>query len=119
MDNTNKYNFLTVKLTEHKPPEFKEKKGVDYILFGNSKDYRNNYPQYLIDNYRGSSKHKSLVDGKCDFINGRGWTVEANDLEGKPLMSINEFIKHPNNYQPLKKLSKNAYLIASYSEATT
>ena len=26
MDNTNKYNFLTVKLTEHKPPEFKEKK---------------------------------------------------------------------------------------------
>jgi len=48
----------------------------------------------------------ALVDGKCEFIQGRGWEIEANELEDKPLLEIKNFIKQPNNFQPLKKLSK-------------
>ena len=106
MAEDNKYSFLHIKLNEHKPPEFKEKKGVEYVLFGNSSDYRNNYPQYLIDLYRGSSKHRALTDGKCDYINGRGWEIEAVEIDEKALLTVKQFIKEPNNFQPLKKLSK-------------
>jgi hypothetical protein len=54
---------------EHKVPVMKENRQADFISYG----LVNEYPYYLIDNYRRSSKHNALVNGKVNYIIGNGW----------------------------------------------
>jgi len=46
-----------------------ENKAGKYITYGAF----NEYPYYLLDNYRRSSKHNAIVNGKVNYIVGGGW----------------------------------------------
>lgn len=54
---------------EHKVPVMLENKAGKYITYGAF----NEYPYYLLDNYRRSSKHNAIVNGKVNYIIGGGW----------------------------------------------
>jgi hypothetical protein len=60
---------------EHKVPVMLENRSGKYITYG----FANEYPYYLLDNYRRSSKHNAIVNGKVNYIMGGGWQA-GNDL---------------------------------------
>ena len=65
MDNKQKHYFTTLQVpTWHKPPRFKESRRFDWINYGEGNDY----PDYLINLYNGSSTHQAIVSGKKDYI---------------------------------------------------
>ena len=53
---------------EHKVPVMLENRSGKYITYG----LVNEYPYYLLDNYRRSSKHNAIVNGKVNYIIGCG-----------------------------------------------
>ena len=54
---------------EHKVPVMLENRSGKFITYG----FANEYPYYLLDNYRRSSKHNAIVNGKVNYIMGGGW----------------------------------------------
>lgn len=93
---TVKYMLSVVKFNSCQVPEFKEKKGRPWILFGKDNDY----PDYLITLFERSSKHRAIVTGKVDLVLGRGWEPgNQNDARAA------EFIKAPNAEENLRELT--------------
>lgn len=96
-DNKKKYNFSVIAFDAHKPPKMVEKKNKNYVIFGDDKEYFNNYPQYLMDNYNQSSTHNAICNGVINYISGRGLEVKkyntVQDLaEAKMLIrKVNEW----------------------------
>jgi hypothetical protein len=71
------YNIINVQFDQAQQPKFEEKKGRNYVEFGE----RNNYPTYLIDLYGESPKHGAIIKGKVNYIYGKGFediTQKAN-----------------------------------------
>ena len=102
-----KYNIISLNFADAKPPTIKEERNKEYICFGTERDYRNNYPQYLLDLYNRSAKHRALVDGKVDFINGRGWSVDQSaNVTNQAMAQAKLFIASPNPDETLNKLSR-------------
>ena len=55
---------------EARQPEYKEKKGIGYMLYGD----RNDYPNYLVELFNKSAKHNAIVKSKVHYITGNGWS---------------------------------------------
>ncbi len=85
-----KYNDLLT-FAEAKQPEYREKKGVGYIEFGD----KNDYPNYLLSLYNKSAKHNAIVKGKVNYITGNGWAAKEDDVKAE------EFINNANPYESL------------------
>ncbi|GEP95571.1 hypothetical protein [Chitinophaga cymbidii] len=66
--------FSLVVFEDESQPSFVEKKGKPYIYYGK----KNDYPQYLLYLYNNSSKHMALVNGKVNYIMGKGWSFDKN-----------------------------------------
>jgi hypothetical protein len=75
-------------------PLMKEKRGYDYIPFGD----RNDYPNYLLHLYNKSAKHNAIINGKCVYILGNGIKTES------PAGEI--FLKKANELQSWNQLLK-------------
>lgn len=63
------YNIINVQFDQAQQPRFEEKRGRNYIEFGE----KNNYPNYLIDLYGESPKHGAIIKGKVNYIYGKGF----------------------------------------------
>ncbi len=78
MDNIGSYNLISVKFAQAQQPKFEERKGQGYIQYGENNDY----PDYLLDLFKGSSKHGAIIKGKSNYIYGKGLnvpdTIKAN-----------------------------------------
>ena len=84
-------NLVILTFAEAKQPEYREKKGVGYIEFGD----KNDYPNYLLSLYNKSAKHNAIVKGKVNYITGNGWAAKEDDIKAE------EFIKNANPYESL------------------
>ena len=84
-------NLVILTFAEAKQPEYREKKGVGYIEFGD----KNDYPNYLLSLYNKSAKHNAIVKGKVNYITGNGWAAKEDDFKAE------EFIKNANPYESL------------------
>ena len=84
-------NLVILTFAEAKQPEYREKKGVGYIEFGD----KNDYPNYLLSLYNKSAKHNAIVKGKVNYITGNGWAAKEEDVKAE------EFIKNANPYESL------------------
>ena len=69
-------SIFVLKFAEAKQPEYKEKKGEGYIVFGENNDY----PNYLLDLFNKSAKHSALVRNKAKYVIGKGWTTESGEV---------------------------------------
>ena len=68
-------NFITIKFSDSKVPEFREVSNTDYIKFGED----DLYPDYLIKLLNKSAKHNSIVNSKTTYIYGGGLKAEVPD----------------------------------------
>jgi DNA-binding Lrp family transcriptional regulator len=98
-------NFDTQKV-----PTFKEARGKDWILFGDEGDYKNRYPEYLLDLYRRSAKNHAIINSKKDYVVGQGWAVKKEGLNTLGLANLQEFIDHPNQYESLNDILEKVAL---------
>ena len=98
-------NFGTQKV-----PTFKEARGKDWILFGDEGEYKNRYPEYLLDLYRRSAKNHAIINSKKDYVVGQGWAVNAEGLDTMGLAKLQEFINHPNQYESLNDILEKVAL---------
>ena len=61
-------NLITVNFSEYSQPKFIEKKNQDWVLYGED----NKYPYHLLSLLNTSAKHNAIVNGKANFIAGKG-----------------------------------------------
>ena len=83
-------NIQLIQFAEAKQPQYAEKKGEGYIMYGD----RNDYPQYLIELFNKSAKHNAIVKSKVHYICGNGWTGSSE-----------QFIKHINRTETLDDIT--------------
>lgn len=82
---------------ESKLPEYKVINGKDYVMYGEN----NRYPDYLLEMYQRSAKHNAIVNGKVNYITGKGFTYDATKVQGEQLAELNKLMDNPNPYDDL------------------
>jgi hypothetical protein len=85
---------------ETKLPEYKVANGKDYVMYGEG----NRYPDYLLEMYQRSAKHNAIVNGKVNYITGKGWTYEADKVPSEMLGELNRLMENPNPYDDLNDI---------------
>lgn len=85
---------------ESKLPEYKVVNGKDYVMYGEN----NRYPDYLLEMYQRSAKHNAIVNGKVNYITGKGWTYEADKVPSEMLGEMNRLMENPNPYDDLNDI---------------
>jgi hypothetical protein len=85
---------------ETKLPEYKVVNGKDYVMYGES----NRYPDYLLEMYQRSAKHNAIVNGKVNYITGKGWTYEADKVPSEMIGELNRLMENPNPYDDLNDI---------------
>ena len=73
-----KESILNVNFETQTAPVIQEAMGKDFIEYG-TENYRNLYPQFLIDLFYNSSTHAAIVSTVSDMIAGESITVEESD----------------------------------------
>jgi len=114
----NKENILIFNFEANKPPVFKEERGKDYIVYGTEAPYKNLYPDYLVELYNTSGKHNSIINGKTNYISGRGWKVDQTVRTLEDKVKLENFINHPGNdslFELTKKIVKDNELFGGYA----
>ena len=85
---------------ETKLPEYKLANGKDWIMYGE----HNRYPDYLLEMYQRSAKHNAIVNGKVNYITGKGWTYEADQVPSEMIGELNRLLENPNPYDDLNDI---------------
>ncbi|WP_343668729.1 winged helix-turn-helix domain-containing protein [Chitinophaga sp.] len=73
-------------------PVFVEKKGKPYVLYGE----KNDYPNYLLYLYNNSAKHSAIINGKVDYVCGKGWVYDKESTPADQQAAINQFLAIAN-----------------------
>ena len=73
-----KESILNVNFETQTAPVIQEAMGKDFIEYG-TENYKNLYPQFLIDLFYNSSTHAAIVNATADMIAGESLTVEESD----------------------------------------
>ena len=73
-----KESILNVNFETQTAPVIQEAMGKDFIEYG-TENYKNLYPQFLIDLFYNSSTHAAIVNATSDMIAGESITVEETD----------------------------------------
>lgn len=71
-------NIHIVNLSKYTQPEIVEVKNKDFVQYGED----NNYFQYLIDRYQGSTTNNAIINGMAKMIYGKG--LDASNSNRKP-----------------------------------
>ena len=89
MDNIGKYNLISVKFAKAEQPKFEERKGQGYIQYGANNDY----PDYLLNLYKESSKHGAIIKGKSNYIYGKGFNFPKDLMANTQGETFNQIFK--------------------------
>lgn len=73
-------------------PVFCERKGAPYIMYGE----KNDYPNYLLYLYNNSAKHSAIINGKVDYVIGKGWDYEKESVQDDQKKLLDQFISTAN-----------------------
>ena len=91
-----------VNLETQTAPVICEVSGKDWIEYG-TKDYRNLYPQFLIDLYYNSSTHAAICNQTSAMISGAGITIE-DETNLDALVRLKKFINSANSKETLQEV---------------
>ena len=72
-----KENLINISLETSTAPIIQEVRGRDYIEYGTD-DWRNLYPQFLIDLYYNSSTHAAVINSTAEQIAGEDLVITAD-----------------------------------------
>ncbi len=100
--------ILSVDLSSETSPVVQEVRGRDYIEYGTD-DWKNLYPQFLIDLYYTSSTHAAIVNTTSEMIAGTDIIVDENDnLE--QYVKLKKFFANANGKESLHEVLKKVSL---------
>ena len=110
--------ILSISLETQTAPIVQEVRGKDYIEYGTD-DWRNLYPQFLIDLYYNSSTHAAVVNSTAEMIAGEEMVIESDDDNLDRYVKLKKFFRHANGketlHQVIKKLSFDFKLQGAYA----
>lgn len=113
-----KDNILSINLETQTAPVVTEVRGKDYIEYG-TEDWRNLYPQFLIDLYYNSSTHAAIVNSTAEMIAGQDLIVEDDETNLDAYVKLKKFLRHANSkeslHQVVKKISFDFKLQGAYA----
>ena len=113
-----KDNILSINLETQTAPVVTEVRGKDYIEYG-TEDWRNLYPQFLIDLYYNSSTHAAIVNSTAEMIAGEDLIVEDDDTNLDAYVKLKKFLRHANSkeslHQVIKKVAFDFKLQGAYA----
>jgi hypothetical protein len=97
-------NILSVDLSSETSPVVQEVRGRDYIEYG-TEEWRNLYPQFLIDLYYNSSTHAAIINTTAEMIAGEDIVVEESEnLE--QFVKLKKFFAEANGKESLHEVIK-------------
>ena len=78
-------DLITINFSEYSQPKFVEKKNQEWVSYGED----NKYPSHLLSLLNTSAKHNAIVNGKANFIAGKGIVFEDDTKQYLADQSIN------------------------------
>ena len=113
-----KDNILSINLETQTAPVVSEVRGKDYIEYG-TEDWRNLYPQFLIDLYYNSSTHAAIINSTAEMIAGEDLIVEDDETNLDAYVKLKKFLRHANSkeslHQVIKKVAFDFKLQGAYA----
>jgi len=111
--------ILSINLETSTAPIVQEVRGRDYIEYG-TEDWRNLYPQFLIDLYYNSSTHAAIVNQTAEMIAGEDLVAEEEDaINLEAYVKLKKFLRHANSneslHQVIKKVAFDFKLQGAYA----
>ena len=111
-------NILSINLETQTAPIIQEVRGRDYIEYGTD-DWRNLYPQFLIDLYYNSSTHAAIINSTAEMIAGEDLIVDDVDTNLDAYVRLKKFMRHANSkeslHQVIKKVAFDFKLQGAYA----
>ncbi len=113
-----KDNIISINLETATAPIIQEVRGRDYIEYG-TEDWRNLYPQFLIDLYYNSSTHAAIVNATAEMIAAEDLIVSDEDTSLDAYVKLKKFLRHANSkeslHQVIKKVAFDFKLQGAYA----
>ena len=113
-----KDNIISVNLETSTAPIIQEVRGRDYIEYGTD-DWRNLYPQFLIDLYYNSSTHAAIINGTAEMIAGENLIATDEDVNLEAYVKLKKFLRNANSkeslHQVIKKVAFDFKLQGAYA----
>ena len=113
-----KDSILSVNLETSTAPVVQEVRGRDYIEYGTD-DWKNLYPQFLIDLYYNSSTHAAIVNGTAEMIAGEDLIASDENINLEAYVKLKKFLRNANSkeslHQVIKKLAFDFKLQGGYA----
>ena len=101
-----KDTILSINLETSTAPIVQEVRGRDYIEYG-TEDWKNLYPQFLIDLYYNSSTHAAIINQTSEMIAGEDLVCEEEDaINLEAYVKLKKFLRHANSNESLHQVIK-------------
>jgi len=100
-----KDKILSINLETQTAPIVQEVRGKDYIEYGTD-DWKNLYPQFLIDLYYNSSTHAAVINSTAEMIAGEKLVIESDDENLEMYVKLKKFFRHANSKETLHQIVK-------------
>ena len=98
--------ILSINLETSTAPIVQEVRGRDYIEYG-TEDWKNLYPQFLIDLYYNSSTHAAIVNQTSEMIAGTDLIAQEEDaINLEAYVKLKKFLRHANSNESLHQVIK-------------
>ena len=111
-------NLLNISLETSTAPIIQEVRGRDYIEYGTD-DWRNLYPQFLIDLYYNSSTHAAVVNSTAEMIAGEDLVITDEYDSLDTFVALKKFMANVNGketlHQVIKKVAFDFKLQGAYA----
>ena len=98
-------NILSINLETTTAPIIQEVRGRDYIEYG-TEDWRNLYPQFLIDLYYNSSTHAAIINATSEMIAGEDLICTDEETNLDAFVKLKKFMRNANSKESLHQLIK-------------
>ena len=111
-------NILSINLETTTAPIIQEVRGRDYIEYG-TEDWKNLYPQFLIDLYYNSSTHAAVINATAEMIAGENLICTDADTNLDAFVKLKKFMRNANSkeslHQVIKKVAFDFKLQGAYA----
>ena len=99
-------NILSINLGVTTAPVVQEVRGKDYIEYGTD-DWKNLYPQFLIDLYYNSSTNAAIINATAEIIAGEDLVIDdENEADLDRIVKLKQFMASPNSKETMHELVK-------------
>ena len=101
-----KDNIISINLGAETAPQVSEDRGKDYILYG-TENWKNLYPQFLIDLYYNSSTNAAIINATAEMISAEDIVIDDEEERNLDAMvKLKQFMANANSNESLHEVVK-------------